>query len=391
MPAISTFKRMNTLDVLVVAKRVMENWNPATTLLRMCYEDDNDSAELIISCVDEAKNSLDSMQVRKSYTIQIPGACVKKGKLSERFGLESSMEASLKFKVQWSACAKDLSGALMYNCTALKELDDKKPEEWVDICGIVRDFRLEDQSSLAKKVITIVQESFHEKAFLLGPHAEIVVNKGDKLSMKGCQIKEWNCERTLQTSFLTVVEVNSTNESLPRLPSSLDDTPTKKACKTTAGPVQTCSELKEVLSKMYEQASKDLNDIPKDHTCIVVAALEDVADAIFDGDAIFYGPNHSKFRFTTSLVDAEARLEKVTIWDGAVRDILHVDGETLQGLWESCEQGDSQKRAFIDKLNSHNGAQFRLTCVLRVNLWGEKKDKVQVQVSVNAAIEEENQ
>ena len=183
--------------------------------------------------------------------------------------------------------------------------------------------------------------------------------------------------------------------TVPTQPRSEADPPTKKPTPNTSLlPVSiTCAQqLRDQFIEDYKAnraSEQDTRDV-----CIV-GKYAKYDPTIFEAGFPFFGSAMGPtFRMKGTLRDGQGCLRDVTIWQDAARELFEMDGSTLFGMCEACEDPDTQE-AFLHVLNNNADKEFKFFCTLR--LWtssagsssastqGSRTNKVFVHVNIDAA------
>ena len=106
--------------------------------------------------------------------------------------------------------------------------------------------------------------NFYEDIELLGSHSDVLVKKQDVLAISGVKIAEWKGQRILQTTYLTVIEVNpGKRQGIPTIADEDDSTPKTKALKMATRDRRMLSDVKEMLQTLEQQKSESIEQNKK--------------------------------------------------------------------------------------------------------------------------------
>ena len=368
----------NEYEAMLTAKAEMPTWNVPTLLLRFTEQN---GACALFSVTKEAMVQFKTLEMNTIYRMKISGRAVQNNVLGIKFGVKGTYEVKMQFAL------KDLKKAttawplqLHYEMIDFGDLQQTDVGVFVDISGRLLSKDTPPQnSSLSKITFTLQHGELMQGVELLGRHAGTVAKVGDMVTIKSVLVKEFNKEKRLETSFLSVVEVNpNKRKGVPDLPSlaDMDGEPPRKAIKLELKPHVSTEYANTRLNKMLEDAKAGEEVEPLEF--VLRCKLEPFDDEFFANNAPFVGPEDGeKVRLPVLVSDSTGEM-RVVIWTSAAAVLLKITKEQLRKIWEAGEDTEKDRPELLKKLNSPFDNFFLLSCTGKV--W-----KNQIDVNVNNA------
>ena len=125
----------------------------------------------------------------------------------QKYGVKATYEVILKFACNKIQVSTDVwPFAFPCNFSAWSTLNQAAARTCIDLQGLVLEEPVRDvNTSLPKLIVQLGNGDTKQEISLLGAHAAATISKGDKVSCAGLIVCEYAGERTLQTSFLSVL------------------------------------------------------------------------------------------------------------------------------------------------------------------------------------------
>ena len=364
-----------------ICKSFHSQWTPPTAMVRMVAQDGTNT---VIFATDQAIQQFQDLELFRIIDMTIPGMCVKNNKQGAKYGVPGPFEVRLKYETKTSIASTAWPLKLSYNWTLFTDLNQCQDGEYVDVAGRVLHEEKIPQSSAAalQKSILVLGDDGHEVSLeLLGSHVNITTTSGDVIAVKGARVVEWKHKRTLQTGFLTYLEVNP--RSIAELPdiSTLEDLqgqPRQKAIKLSLPNPISMLQTQESMKRMLQDVSAQLEVSPMD--CTLEGKFRPLTDAFFEDDPPFVGDVEApKVCLAGHVFDGTAELP-VKIWTQAAALLLDVSVETLQESWNTGNAEPAKQTKLLEKLNKNMQHTFKMSCTAKV--WKATKQSI-VDLNVN--------
>ena len=194
------------IELMLVAKGEPTGWTEETIV---CVFEEKCGARTVFVATGVAKTAFQACEPTRIYDVEVPGQCVKFVSGFTKWGVRSIQEIRTKFPMQMQLSKAAWPISHQYNCVAWNELNQKVYGVFLDIVGRVGQKPERDlSSSFAKMPVILCNDRQTTTVNFLGSHANLQVNEGDVLVLGGVRLKEYNSERTLQTSFCTCMELH---------------------------------------------------------------------------------------------------------------------------------------------------------------------------------------
>ena len=240
---------------------------------------------------------------------------------------------------------------------------------------------MDANSSIPKLLVSLCNDDLKQQVHFLGQHASMTLHVGDVVAMSGVRVSEWRNERSLETTFLTIVEVNpKERDDIFDVPQINNEQRKRKALCLTQQNVLRVADVKGLMAELLEKApTNDQKEF------MIVGHLSVLTHEFFEQDApIVSGARQEKMCWTTAVEDSTGCLP-VKVWGRACFELFHVTASKLRELWEEGNEHEERRDDILSSLNGELHHEVRATCSARVWSHGSRMEKHVVQVNVNAA------
>ena len=365
---------------MLLAKASPPGWAKSTLLLRFAEEN---GINTVFVLTDAACDKFASCEVWRIYAMEVPGKCVKTVDSGRKDGVPNIQEVRMQFPCQISLSKVAWPIPLRYDCMNWSSLNQLEVDTFIDLIGRVIEKPVVDlNDGLAKMRVDLCSGEMRQVVTFLGEHAGIQISVGDVVALSGIRIKEWRSERTLQTVFLTVVEVNPVPRlGLPSVAEINVDQPKTKALRMTPRSLVSVLEVQN-LSHLMLQRAEDGGDItPQD--VFLLGSFHKFNDDFFVADPPIVGDSpKEKICWNTRFTDVSGSLD-VKVWDRACFELFGVAASKLREMWESGVEDEDARVEVLEKLNRHLDKMWRASCTLNIWSFGTKHRQHRVQINVN--------
>lgn len=381
MGLFSSLKRTgsNKYVAMLVAKTLPANWSPRTLLLRFVEQN---GASTCFRVSGDAIPSYDALEKWRIYDMTIAGSCVKTADAKHQVGVSNPLEVRIKFPSPITLSKASWSFTFPYHFTTMESLNQIENGKFIDIIGCVSEQPIRDMNSpIPKMTIVLADDHYSQAVDLLYGHTAVDIKRGDTVACGGVRLTEWKSQRSLETSFLTILEVNPIKRAgIPVL--TLDDEePKRKAMKMSKMvPLTVAVILQEHLKllKTFE-TSQTLGTM--DMT--VVATLPKLDTSFFEQDPPLVGDDpKEKMCWKTKITDCTGEVA-VKVWDKACHTIFKVTASKMRQIWESGSEDPDKQPEILETLNECLEQSFIMNCTANVWSYGYKTQKADVQMNVN--------
>jgi hypothetical protein len=330
----SALKCTGTFAYLAMrAARSDTNWDSKAILMRFIEEN---GILTVLMLTGEGVDPFKKCEQWRVYAMQIPGRCVKSCASFAKYGVRNIQEVVKKYpcsKVELSKHAWPV--VIPYAWTLWPSLNQQTPDAYVDILGIVMSKPCLDLAASVHKLNVILGNgSIQQDVYLLSSHAGIHLKTGDVVALGGARVHAWKEQRSIQLSFLTVVEINPTTRAVESFDISVSETGSKrKAIKIDALSPLTASQVLQMQTELVRTTEPNQPKTTRDFS--VCGYLGELILDFFDGDAPVRDTEKEKeiIRWFTNLTNAIGN-SKVVVWDRAGSDIVGASASGVWALWE---------------------------------------------------------
>ena len=380
----STLKRTGISDYsAMLAVRYDTNWESKAILMRFIEEN---GISTVFVLTGEGANPFQKCEQWRVYDMLIPGKCVKSSASFAKYGVRNTQEVVMKYpcsKVELSKHGWPV--VIPYAWTAWESLNQQTPDAYVDILGqVLSKPTLDPAASVAKLKVTLGNESFQEEVSLLGSHAGIVLKKGDIVALCGARVHAWKEQRSIQSSFLTVVQINPPARADEPFDISVNETGSKcKAIKISAPSAKTVNQVLQMQAELVRASEQNQPKTTREFS--VRGFVGELTPDFFDGDAPVTDTKKEKeiIRWLTNLTDATGNI-KVVVWDRAGTDLFDASASGVRAMWEDGVENKEKREQIIDGLNKKLRCEILAVCSMEVRVYGKKELIHDAQISINA-------
>jgi hypothetical protein len=359
------------------------NWESKTLLLRFTEIMGISTAFILTGA---AADQFKKCELGRVYDMVITGKCVKSSTSSAKYGVHNTHEVVLKYpcgKLELSKQAWPVQ--IPYAWTPWPSLNQQVPDTFFDLLGEVwKKPVLDTTASVPKLVVVLGSESFQQEVSLLGAHAGLVLKIGDVVALGGARITAWKEQRSIQSSYLTVIEVNpSARDDVSFDVSICEEGPKSKAIKLSYPPPMTASQVLLMQAELV-RASETQNQLQTTREFSVRGYIGGLTQKFFvDDSPVTETSKKEIIRWITKLTDATGDI-KVVVWDKAGTELFDASASKLQKMWEDgVEHPDKQEQIIVD-LNKKLKGEILAVCSMEVRVFGKKDPQHDAQISINA-------
>ena len=368
------------------------NWNPQTLLARAITKSGD---EYLVRACGNAYAAFAALRTDTSYEMVVRPACVKSSDAPRKNGVDTRMELSFKYPPALELSKESFPTNLAWTIKSFADLSQMQHGDWCNIHGIVlaveeptdRQIKTSDASYSIRTVrVKLGKDDYHVYVEFSGHLANYPFQVADVLAVRGVTVREYNQQRQFQSGFCTLVCSNPpSSEDLPRLTPLTSDSPTKKAGGVkNLMPLDIRSLHAEAETLLYQVNSGTVEKKTKREAAVLGCFVE-FEHSLLERAYPFYGEEGSqRIRLKIDVRDSSGTLTNVTLWHDAATTLLHIDVQTLQSLWEKCDDEDGID-ALLSKLNHFKDKPhlFLLTyCVWQPQ--GGNAPKAVIQYEINA-------
>jgi len=225
-------------------------------------------------------------------------------------------------------------------------------------------------------------KDLRQTVIMLGKHSEATFKEGDILVIGGIRIKEWQRERTLESTFLTIVERHPSQRAGLAILADIGDleanTRRRKILRLS---LPDTARIQDVLSWSDDLLRRAPTSEVKEF--VLVGKLSKFTQAFFDADPPLVGDApKEKLCWQTELTD-DTGVCAVKVWDKPCYDLFRLTASGLRVKWEEGHETESKQDAILQELNDTLDGDVRCVCKLSVWSFGSLNEKHQVQINVN--------
>ena len=210
---------------------------------------------------------------------------------------------------------------------------------------------LNTNSSIPKLVVELGFADMKQSVVFLGNKADVSLSVGDKLVLGGICVKEWRRERTLETGYTTMLEVNPPMRvGLEVMQEIGAQEPKRKALRISLPQSFTIAALQDLGNRMLQDAS-----LITAQEFVITGTFDQMPESFFETDPPLIGDiPHEKMRWLTSLQDQSGEMG-VTVWDKACFELFHMTASKLRDLWKDGHQNPSKRADLLELQRIHRG------------------------------------
>ena len=363
---------------MIVSSFNAHNWKIPTLLMRFV---ERNGIHTVFNVTHDAIEQFASLEVRRIYDITIKGSNVRLGKSINDFGIDNRLEVHLKYKVKIQVAKEGWPMVLPGSLETWANINQLPEGAFLNLIGRVTEQPLEHHSSPLQKVtLELRNEDLDISLELLGAKSAEKIVKGDVVAFASLRMKEYRQRRSMETTYLTVIEVNpSVGGALLTIPEISLDGPKKKAMRMTTNILGTVEQIRNA-----KQRFSAMNDSTATMDMTLVGELNQLTEAFFDDDVPITGDGHEqKMRWVTTFVDATGSFP-VTVWDASCFDLFKVTASRLRELWEEGVEEPNKQQRILQILNTHLTSPLRLAVTVKPWERFGKDNTIEVNVHVNS-------
>ena len=348
----------------------------------------------------QRQNSLKNIQLGTIYDWEVPGTCVKRAGLgSSKLGVTSGIELRHKYAVKHTLAKASWPTVLHLEPESFENVKQKELDDFFDVLGILTDNKTKVTKKsitprngkaydLASRTITVTRGNLELPITLLGPHAYMQMKEGQAIAFKGLHLREYNQQRAVTTTHLTIVDCEPDPAICSELPETDADAPIRKivACKNMLPlPIQEIMHQRAALHNEYNVGNVKITE---KHECCSIVQLREWDDSVFDTTPFYGAGDMPSLRFTATIYDHTGDMQKVTLWHDAVVVITGMNGSEFKSKWEACVDPDKRPE-LLKAMNTHLNHQFKMW--ITITLWQQSarsdpdESTAVTQVQVNVA------
>ena len=253
---------------------------------------------------------------------------------------------------------------------------------FLDIYGKVVSEPVKDvNSALQKLTVVLCNDDLTQEVDLLGEHANSRVHVGDIVALGGVRVSKYREQRMLQTTFLTVVEINPTRR--PNQAFDINCTagePKRKALKLSFPATKTVLHVQELKAGILQDPPTVL---PPAQEVTLVGHLQKLSQEFFDADVpIIEGNKKELMCWQTNLRDSTGSVQ-VKVWDKACYQLFAVTASGFRDLWEKGVEDVTTQEEVLDQLNTYLDQKVSCCCTVVARKYGKDGSLLDVQINVN--------
>jgi len=370
---------------MLLTKSIQSGWKTPTFLGRFM---EKNGANTTFCATGEAFKQFQTLEPLRIYDMTINASCIQKAKGVAKYGSRCLYEVVLKFQCADLVLSKSCWPLqIVYDFCNWETLDQTAADSHIDLIGIVLKDPVRDASTvLPKLVLQLGNEDYKQDVEFLGEHAHRRFRKGDVIALGGLKIHAYREQRTLQTAFLTAIEVNPKEREHLKSPTVSNEGGTKrKALRLTKTNVLSVAEAKDLLQKASCTGDSTLSVDAQQFT--LVGKLSKFDATFFSNDApILVVKDRNVMCVNSKLEDSTGSVD-VKMWDSACQEILGVNVVDLRELWEKGVDDPDQEADILAKLNER--FERACDCACSVNTWtriekNSKETRIEATINVNA-------
>ena len=385
----TTLKRNGQVQYtgMLVSRSPQPDWSNPTLLLHFV---EKTGTSCIFFLTDAALEKFKSCEKGRIYQMEFAGKVVKKENNGEKMGVTAIYRVVLKYpcKLELSKDAWPLKYS--YKFVSWDGLNQLPADTCVDIIGKVVKLPVFDaNSSIPKLRLELGNGNYEQTVYLLGDHASLQFRLNDIVCFANLKVNEYRNVRSLQTAYLTLVEINpvTSEEKRKHIFTSNDDEPVHKALRMTSRVSITIAQVKELTASMVMNAKNGNASglAAKDKQQFnITGTMPKLNDSFFENDApIFENDKKIMMCLRTTLHDPTGTIE-VRIWDAVCYELFDVTAAKLREVWEEGNEKNDKRQRILDTLNKFLNNTMTFSCEAEVVTYGFKEKRFQAQINVNS-------
>ena len=355
----------------------------AKPVLLMHFVEESGASTVFVAS-DDAKKDFATCQEGRIYDIEVPGKCVRTSAGEQKHGVKTKFEVVLKLpcKITLSSCAWPFR--YPYEFCAWEALNQVAGASLVDILGVALQTPTREVGGpLPKLLVELGNGDMKQTVILLGDRASVTIPKDSKVAISGLRLKEWKGERTLESSFLSIVEVNPQLKKTDKdALAIIDEGPRRKAIRMTPRTTITVSEAQGVTDRLLNDVGTSAPTTETDF--VLFGTLRALTSEFFELDPpIMDTSKGERMCWKSALEDSTGSLQ-VRVWDKACYELFQCTAVKLRELWDEGVENPDMQDHILRELNRRTNT--KVTCYCTATVWSAalKKVKQEVQANINA-------
>ena len=379
--AVTSLKRWgtNSFQGMLVAQG-QPQWAEKTVLMRF-MEREGCSTPFIIS--KDALKSFVSVEMWRIYDIVVPGKCVKNCNALDKYGIRSAVEVRMCYNVTVSLAANAWPTRPQYVLASWEDINQVENDKYIDLIGrVLKTPTMDQNSSISKMTLELGCKEMKQSITMLGEKTKLVPKEGDIVAFGGIRVKQWKNQRSLETTFMTLIEINpSARAGIPALHEFGTEEPTKKALRITLPAAWRAEDVTKWGEGMMQQAPTE-----ETREFVLTGKVPLLTPTFFEADpplVLVGNPPSEKICLKTEVEDQTGKLQ-IRIWDQAAYELFQVTANKLREMWEDGLQNPDKQEGIIEELNKNLHDNQKFLCEAKVWSYGAQKTKHSLQVNVTA-------
>ena len=365
----------------LAVKAETSNWSKETTLMHF-VEQSGASSVFVVS--EEARKLLMKCECGRIYELEVSGRCLHNCDSVAKYGVKTPFEVVMKYICPVQLSKNAWPFRFPYEFHSWETLNQVPEGACLDLIGAALDTPMRDHNtSLAKLIVLLGNGDMQQQIELLGQHAMVTITKGDKVAISGLRMKIWNHRRTLQTNYLSVVEVNPKleDQKLIEMFEEVSEGPKRKALRLTPTTAMTVAEIKNLGEQLLEDA-RSFRDRETSAFAVTGKFMTFTTDFFQQDPPILDTAKGPIMCWNTILEDDTGRLN-VKVWDKACYELFHITVDKMQELWEEGNEKTASQEAILESLNTQIDVKVICLCKPEVWTYGKKEKTHKIQNNVN--------
>ena len=367
-----------TFTAMIVAKATPENWAQPTVLLRLV---EKNGAETMLTATKDARNTCVALEKWRIYDFRLKGTCVRLSNSGSRYGIKCPLEVRLAFPCSPTLATSAWTPNIPYKFRDWETFTQLQDQELLDLLGRVSEpLRIVPTKTYLKKALLSLESGrFVQTIELLGDASGLAARTGDIIAFSGLRTKEYQRERTFETTLLTVIDINP--PKVPPVPETDHDTPKRKAMRMTEGPVIQIAEVQSTATSLQHSEAQGIETQPVD--MFLKASFTPLNETFFDEDPPVVGEEDARImRWKATLKDDTGEIS-VTVWDKPCFTIFEQTATKVMELWEDGVQNDHKRDTILAALNKNLTNVYHASCTMKIWKFGTRTPQIQAQLHVN--------
>ena len=258
------------------------------------------------------------------------------------------------------------------------DLNQVQHNDFIDLLGMVDTKPILDaNSAIPKTILQISNDALTQEVEILGAPNVFEIRAGDTVAFSGLKLREWNGRRSLQSSYLTMIERNPAGVSAP----APAEGPKRKAIRIAPSTKYTILQAQQETSTMLASAREGRTVSPISFS--LVGSVQPLTKKFFDDDAPLLQKGDSQIMCWKSSIKDTTGSVSVKIWDKACYDLFGVTSNRLREMWEEGVDSPEEQDRILDELNEK--MSHEVVCLCRADVWryGRDNESCSIDIGVN--------